>query len=101
MAVFNKNLLGFPDIYLDFVTSARETRHLTPKKSLGRGNLIKERATSAHGGEFDQKNKKCQMPGGQPGRGGRMDTLGSDSYITNLNLRHTHRQKLRQDSRRR
>ena len=31
-------------------------------------------------GNLTKKNKKCQMPGGQPGGGG-MGTLGFDSYI--------------------
>ena len=39
--------------------------HLTPKKSLGRGAF--DQRKGPHGGEFDQK--KCQMPGGQPGGG--------------------------------
>ena len=30
-------------------------------------------------GNLTQKNRKCQMPGGEPGRG--MGTLGFDSYI--------------------
>ena len=32
-------------------------------------------------GNLTKKNKKCQMPGGQPGRGGGMGTLGIDSFI--------------------
>ena len=30
---------------------------------------------------LNKKNKKCQMPGGQPGGGGGMGTFGIDSYI--------------------
>ena len=51
---------------------------MTPKKFLGRGAF--DQRKGPHGGEFDQKNKKCQMPGGQPGGG--IGTLGIDSYIT-------------------
>ena len=43
MTVFNKNVLGFQEIKLDFVVSAQGAGHLTPKKSLGRGHLTKER----------------------------------------------------------
>ena len=39
--------------------------HLTPKKFLGRGAF--DQRKGPHGGEFDQKNKRCQMSGGQPG----------------------------------
>ena len=52
----------------DFVASTRGAGHLTPKKSLGRGAF--DQRKGPHGGEFDQKKKKCQMPGGQPGGGG-------------------------------
>ena len=40
--------------------------------------MTKERARMV--GNLTKKNKKCQMPGGQP-RGGGMGTLGIDSYI--------------------
>ena len=63
MAVL-KTLFRFPEINLGFVTSARGARHLTPKKSLGRGAF--DQRKGLHGGEFDRK-KKCQMPRGQPG----------------------------------
>ena len=66
MAVL-KTSFRFPEINQGFVTSARGAGHLTPKKSIGRGNLTKERARMV--GNLTQKNKKCQMPGGQP-RGG-------------------------------
>ena len=67
MAVL-KTSFRFPEINLGFVTSARGAGHLTPKKSLGRGAF--DQRKGPHGGEFDQKkNKKCQMPGGQPGGG--------------------------------
>ena len=56
-------------INLDFsVTSAQGAGHLIPKKSLGRGAF--DQRKGPRGGKFDQKNKKCQMPGGQPGGGG-------------------------------
>ena len=42
MAVL-KTSFRFPEINLGFVTSARGAGHLTPKKSLGRGHLTKER----------------------------------------------------------
>ena len=66
MAVL-KTSFRFPEINLGFVPSARGTGHLTPKKSLERGPF--DQRKGPHGGEFDQKNKKCQMPGGQPGGG--------------------------------
>ena len=66
MAVL-KTSFRFPEINLDFVTSARGAGHLTPKKSLGRGAF--DQRKGPHGGEFDQKKEKCQMPGGQPGGG--------------------------------
>ena len=38
-------------------------------------------------GNLTKRNKKCQMPGGQPGGGGGgMGTLGFDSYINSENL---------------
>ena len=77
MAVL-KTSYRFPEINLGFVTSARGAGHLTPKKSLGRRAF--DQRKGPHSGEFDQKNKKCQMPGGQPGGG--MGTLGIDSYIS-------------------
>ena len=70
MAVL-KTSFRFPEINLDFVTSARGAGHLTPKKSLGRGHLAKERARMV--GNLTKINKKCQMRGGQPGGG--MGTL--------------------------
>ena len=76
MAVL-KTSFKFPEINMGFVISARGARHLTPKKSLGRGAF--DQRKGPHGGEFDPKNKKCQMPGGQPG--GDMGTFGFDSYI--------------------
>ena len=42
--VYNLNSFRFAEINLGFVTSARGTGHLTPKNSLGRGHLTKERA---------------------------------------------------------
>ena len=63
MAVL-KTSFRFPEINLGFVTSARGTGHLTPKKSLG-GHLTKERSRLV--GNLTKMNKKCQMPGGQPG----------------------------------
>ena len=54
-----KTSFRFPEINLGFVTSARGAGHLTPKKSLGRGAF--DQRKDPHGGEFDQKNKKCQM----------------------------------------
>ena len=58
----------FPkSIWPDFVASTRGAGHLTPKKSLGRGAF--DQRKGPHGGEFDQGNTKCQMPGGQPGGG--------------------------------
>ena len=62
-----KSSFRFPEINLGFVTSARWAGHLTPKKFLGRGHLTKERARMV--GNLTKKNKKCQMPGGQPGGG--------------------------------
>ena len=38
------------------------------RNPLGGGHLIKERALTV--GNLTKKNKKCQMPGGQPGGGG-------------------------------
>ena len=67
MAVL-KTSFRFPEINLGLVTSARGAGHLTPKKPLRRGAF--DQRKGPHGGEFDQKNKKCQMPGGQPGAGG-------------------------------
>ena len=61
MAVL-KTSFRFPEINLGFVTS-------TLKKSPARA-AFDQRKGPHHGGEFDQKNKKCQMPGGQPGGGG-------------------------------
>ena len=60
MAVL-KTSFRFPEINLGFVTSARGAGHLTPQKSLGRGAF--DQRKGPHGGEFDQKNKKCQMSG--------------------------------------
>ena len=62
-----KTSFRIPEINLGFVTSARGAGHLTPKKSLGRGAF--DQRKGPHGEEFDQNNKKCQMPGGQPGGG--------------------------------
>ena len=62
MAV-SKTSFRFPEINLGFVTSARGAGHLIPKKSLGTRAF--DQIKSPHGREFDQK--KCQMPGGQPG----------------------------------
>ena len=76
MAVL-KTSFRFPEINLGFFTSAWGAGHVTPIKSLGRGAF--DQRKGPHGGEFDQKNKKCQMSGGQPGGG--MGTLGFDSYI--------------------
>ena len=67
MAVL-RTLFSFNEINLGFVTSARGTGHLTPKKSIGRGAFNQRKGP--HGGKFDQKNKKCQMLGGQHGDGG-------------------------------
>ena len=67
MAVL-KTSFRFPEINLGFVTSAWGAGHLTPTKFLGRGAF--DQRKGLHGGEFDQKNKKCQMPGGQPRGGG-------------------------------
>ena len=80
MAVL-KTSSRFPEINLGFVTSARGAGHLTPKISLRRGHLTKERARMVR--NLTKKNKKCQMPGAQPGGGG-MGTLGFDSYIKDL-----------------
>ena len=63
-----KTSFMIPEINLGFVTSARGAGHLTgPKKFLGRGTF--DQRKGPHGGEFDQKNFECQMPGGQPGGG--------------------------------
>ena len=35
MTVFNKNVLGFQEIKLDFVVSAQGAGHLTPEKGWG------------------------------------------------------------------
>ena len=44
--------------------------------------MTKERARMV--GSLTKKNKKCQIPGGEPGKGGGgMGTLGFDSYIIN------------------
>ena len=64
MAVL-RTLFRFNEINLGFVTSARGTGHLTPKKSIVRGHLTKERACMV--GTLTKKNKKCQMLGGQHG----------------------------------
>ena len=64
MAVL-KTSFRFPEINLGFVISARGAGHLTPKKPQRREALTKERARIL--GNLTQKNKKCQMPGGQPG----------------------------------
>ena len=69
MAVL-KTSFRFPEINLGLVTSARGAGHLTPKKPLRGGGGAFDQRKGPHGGEFDQKNKKCQMPGGQPGAGG-------------------------------
>ena len=58
---------------------------MTPKKSLGRGYLTKERARMVG----NLTKKKCQMPRGQHGGGGGgMGTFGFDSYII---MNHTRR----------
>ena len=77
MAV-SKTSFRFPEINLDFVTSARGAGHLTPKNPYGEGAF--DQRKGPHGGEFDQKNFKCQMPGVQPG--GAWAPLDIDSYIT-------------------
>ena len=64
MAVL-KTSFRFPEINLGFVTSARGGRHLTPKKSQGRGAF--DQRKGPHGGEFDQKkmsNARRSAPGG-------------------------------------
>ena len=48
------------------------------RNPLGGGHLTKERALMV--GNLTKKNKKFQMPGGQPGGG--MGTLGFDSYLS-------------------
>ena len=66
MAVL-KTSFRFPEINLDFVTSARGAGHLIPKKSLG-GTF--DQRKGPHGGDFDpppKKNVKC--PGVSPGGG--------------------------------
>ena len=51
-----RTLFRFNEINLGFVTSARGTGHLTPKKSIVRGHLTKERACMV--GTLTKKNKK-------------------------------------------
>ena len=63
-----KTSFRFPEINLGFVTSARGAGLLTPKIFQGRGAF--DQRKGPHGGEFDQKKFKCQMPGGQPEGGG-------------------------------
>ena len=66
MAVL-KTSFRFPKINLGFVTSARGAGHLTPKNSLGRGHLTKERARMVR--NLTKKKKKSQTPGVSSGGG--------------------------------
>ena len=81
----DKNSFRFPEIHLDFIALAQGAGHLIPKKSLGRRAF--EQRKGPQGGEFDQKNQKCQMPGGWG-----MGTLGFDSCnVDSLKIRsYTH-----------
>ena len=59
----------FPEINLaGFCRFNSEGRAFDPLRNpLGGGHLTKERALMV--GNLTKKNKKCQMPGGQPGGG--------------------------------